>query len=477
MYKKINFRDRIDKKPDSYFVDDKEVTITKNDAEVAQFGTNLNATNLNHMEEGILQNSKDIEELKKGNLEVEQIKYEELKKNIDEKQLKVGSKYLLIDYATKYEQPTSKIIKTGEIEPLLLTASSSNTLEPVAYSPRYPQDIIFYDFNNNQCEDKKTSRNGFITKRIDTINHNSVPGDFRNLLWVRYLPDEKQYYLKNELTDYEVWIEGKAKLNVLYKSENKILIAKREEVPQNATDSTVFEIVFDDITNESCALFIKDKTKIYKDIKIKIGKKLERKTFGENCYNNTFEGSKELYNNVFDKDCNNNTFGKGCNNNTFSKMFYHNTFGNECYDNLFLKNCSRNNFQSGFNNNIFHTGGFCNTFNNSCYHNIFLKECYSNFFGSYFTDNILGGNSCSNFFGNDCTNNHFGNYFQRNTFLNGNKFNTFGDNVVNNFVQNLNSKNLSLKKWKNVTFTQDTNNNNYYCHYLEDGKSIYTQVP
>src|SRR3712207_7336568 len=52
----------------------------------------------------------------------------------------------------------------------------------------------------------------------------------------------------------EVWSEGKAKLNVLYKLGNKILIAKKEEVPENTEDEKVFAIVFEDITNESCAL-------------------------------------------------------------------------------------------------------------------------------------------------------------------------------------------------------------------------------
>src|SRR3712207_6198893 len=99
--------------------------------------------------------------------------YSELKQMKDGKKLETGKMYLLTDFATKYEQPTSKDIKTAEVEPLLLTAISNDSFEPIAYSPKYPSDIIYYNFDNDKCEDKKTSRNGFITNRIDTINKNS----------------------------------------------------------------------------------------------------------------------------------------------------------------------------------------------------------------------------------------------------------------------------------------------------------------
>lgn len=64
-YKKIGFKDRIDNKPTTYLVDGKSTEIIKDDTDVEEEGTNLNATNLNHMEDGILQNSRDIEVLNK----------------------------------------------------------------------------------------------------------------------------------------------------------------------------------------------------------------------------------------------------------------------------------------------------------------------------------------------------------------------------------------------------------------------------
>lgn len=60
-YTKIGFKDRIDSKPTSYIVDGKPLEISKDNAGLKQKGTSLNADNLNHMEDGIYQNSVEIE--------------------------------------------------------------------------------------------------------------------------------------------------------------------------------------------------------------------------------------------------------------------------------------------------------------------------------------------------------------------------------------------------------------------------------
>ncbi|KGN04163.1 hypothetical protein Z961_04215 [Clostridium haemolyticum NCTC 8350] len=92
VYKKINFKDRIDTKPTTYLVDGKPTIIEKDNTGVKEEGSNLNAENLNHLEEGIFQNSKDIETLKiKNTQEIEEFKnntkatLEENKKDTDSK--------------------------------------------------------------------------------------------------------------------------------------------------------------------------------------------------------------------------------------------------------------------------------------------------------------------------------------------------------------------------------------------------------
>ncbi|AUN23778.1 hypothetical protein RSJ21_00305 (plasmid) [Clostridium botulinum] len=65
IYKKVNFVDRLDNKPNIYLVDGKETKIVKDDSGVVTHGTNLDQENLNHVEDGILQNSRDISMLDK----------------------------------------------------------------------------------------------------------------------------------------------------------------------------------------------------------------------------------------------------------------------------------------------------------------------------------------------------------------------------------------------------------------------------
>ncbi|NFJ83957.1 hypothetical protein FDE94_09145 [Clostridium botulinum] len=65
IYKKINFVDRLDNKPTTYLIDGKEAKIVKDDSGVVTHGTNLDQENLDHVENGILQNSRDISMLDK----------------------------------------------------------------------------------------------------------------------------------------------------------------------------------------------------------------------------------------------------------------------------------------------------------------------------------------------------------------------------------------------------------------------------
>ncbi|NEZ48018.1 hypothetical protein FDF74_12640, partial [Clostridium niameyense] len=65
IYKKIGFKDRQDTKPDTYLVDGVAKIIEKDNSGLVQAGTNLNQENLDHIEEGILQNSRNINELDK----------------------------------------------------------------------------------------------------------------------------------------------------------------------------------------------------------------------------------------------------------------------------------------------------------------------------------------------------------------------------------------------------------------------------
>jgi hypothetical protein len=96
-----------------------------------------------------------------------------------------GQKYLINDYQTVHIIPNTSDVNTGPVEPLLVTASSTNTLEPIAYSTIFPQDIIYYNIENDQ-DMVPGSTKGYIYRRIDTLQNNDIGLDYRNVKFRRW---------------------------------------------------------------------------------------------------------------------------------------------------------------------------------------------------------------------------------------------------------------------------------------------------
>lgn len=440
--------------------------------------------------------------------------YAELKELVENNRLIPGVQYVLTDYRTKYIQPTTNVLKEMDVEELVLTANSENTFEPIVSSLKYPGDVVYYDFNNNICEDKATPRKGFILRRYDPISKNDAPQDWRTMLWARYKPNQTHYYhaVHNGGIAYKEWTSGSAQLNYLYKADNKLWLAKNTNVPTSSTDPNVFYEVYLDLDTP---LLINEKTRIGKDIELIRGDLVEVKTFGDGCVHNVIEGShkKELHNNVFinnsygnilDNTCtgnafydsyrnkfgvlcfenifitsHSNKFGNGCYRNFFGASCRYNSFGNSCYNNSFGNNCFNNSFGNdcygnsfSFNSRGNSLGNECNnnsteealqsnTFGNGCRNNSFGRSCYGNSFGDYVYNCVFGFNCIHNFFGGHNINNTFGAYCSRNTFGNDNENNKFGDRCADNtffnncddniFGDNFQFNMVKRLKSKNVT--------------------------
>ncbi len=440
--------------------------------------------------------------------------YEELKTLKDNNQLQEGKKYLLTDYRTKYQQPTTNVIKEMDVEGLILTASSNSTFESIVFSTKFPSDIIWYDFDNNVCEDNTTTRNGFILRRYDPISKNDAPQDWRSMLWARYKPHNGVFYLNGVKTGIKTWNTGQPiSLDMLYKADNKLWMAKNKNTPTSPTDTSVFYEVYPDLDTP---LLINEKTKIAKDIELMRDTLVELPTFGDNCVANNIESTEEaqvieLQNNVFIGNSNynslsigcvknsffnsyrnelsqrcysnifiassNNSFGIACYGNFLPSGFNTNTFGNSCSNNTFGNGCNQNNFGNGCNNNSFGSSCYNNGFGNSCYGNIFGNYCYYNTFGNacyrnnfgdYSTINTFASNcfnntfdSCSyNSFGNSFYDNKAGVGFSYNSFGNGCTNNTFGNHCAHNAFGNSNVKNIFGGSCDNNTFLNSCTDNN-----------------
>ena len=134
-----------------------------------------------------------------GGASITSITYSALMTAIAGSALTAGQLYLITDYATVHyitdSSATQYNINTGSNEPLIVLATSTNTLDKQAYSPLYPLDIIYYDPNpSNWLTDNSFSSGGVIVPgflgviyfRNDTQQDVSMGYDFRNVLFRRW---------------------------------------------------------------------------------------------------------------------------------------------------------------------------------------------------------------------------------------------------------------------------------------------------
>ena len=96
-----------------------------------------------------------------------------------------GQSYLITDYQTVHTIPNTTDVNTGQIEPLLVMALTNNKLSAECYSTLFPQDIIYYDIENNQAMVPGCTK-GLIYRRIDTLQKNDIPFDYRNVKFRRW---------------------------------------------------------------------------------------------------------------------------------------------------------------------------------------------------------------------------------------------------------------------------------------------------
>lgn len=122
------------------------------------------------------------------------VTYNDLVTLINTNGLIPNQKYLLTDYQTVHYIVTgfnlvSEDIITGPVEGIILTASTSNTLDVIAYSSVYKHDILYYDWNPLNWINDISFGNGInmidnwkgvIYKRVHTLNNISAPGDWRH---------------------------------------------------------------------------------------------------------------------------------------------------------------------------------------------------------------------------------------------------------------------------------------------------------
>jgi hypothetical protein len=445
---------------------------------------------------------------------VTEVTYLELVGNITGGTLSVGGYYLITDFQTCYDQPdfdydgnpiTTGNYKQGPIEPILVLATSTNTISNIAYQPAYPNDKITYDWTWNVTENTGGIALGRITERIDEFN-NRTDYDHRNILFKRY----KLFTHREELRlngTIELLSDG----TVTGTDTSFTNLSVGDVVYTPFTNPSYFEIVSitDDLTMSVSGDTINTAgpgAVIYKTIEetngngyfsykrtnVKTNDYLEYTTFGDalsnsyaknnyignhaNNYQNEGNGFL-LSNNVFlEGQYESNKFGDYCYNNTWGTDNENNIWGDFCYNNVSTNDIDRCTFGNYFRDNLINVNLNRNQIGNDFENNKLLAENEEDFSGNIIADGFNNNTIYSEFYDNTINlgfeNNVIGDYgnltefrFYRNNIGNYFNGNTIRQEFQNNRVATNFQGNEINGEFIGNTILNGFNNNNIGTYF------------
>jgi len=344
---------------------------------------------------------------------VTEVTYSELYDFVTGETLNAGSYYIITDFKTCYDQPDYDYnknalfvdnYKEGPIEPIIVFATSANTLSTTAYQPAYPNDRIQYDVYFNETEATNGAAYGRITERIDEFN-NRTDYDHRTILFKRY-----RYYEINFSNPYQ----GTVQVSSVSETEMVVSGTGTNFLSIGGTGSNVgFDTTSNDYKVYEITNIISDTEMTITgltNINLSSGTKMFPADWDEYCsyYQNNVDDSTTLFEEYYTFDFENNPSGNK-----------NNYIGNHA--NLFQSN--ENDFILA--NNVFYSTFRGNKFGNSCYNNTFFDDCDNNTVGNYFYNNITD---------DDFDGNIIGNYFYNNRTTSNFQYNRIGENFYNNYI-------------------------------------------
>lgn len=404
------------------------------------------------------------------------ITYSELVANINNSTLSGGSFYMISDFATVYDQPdyyingnakynTSNITYTGMTEPIIVLATSENTISVDAYQPTYPKDKIKYDWSWGSTEIKGRPTYGRISERIDEYQ-NRTDYDHRWAGFVRYQGYETGTTLTGTINEYDCTTgvmlgNGTAFSLELTTGSTIVLDTKNTFGYQvgvkvvNIIDDLTMDVVIDSGYTSTVFtvgygynfnLYTLIATGSYYDYKeVYIGQRNEGdysefSTFILNgsslsnyigdysvfYLNEAYSGSGFLLaNNVFGSNSYSNTIGDRSFNNTTWSWFVRNDIAGRFYNNKITSGFYSNDIGEYFSDNKIYGQFWRNTIGEDFYENITYNDFQNNLLGNSFNNNIINGTFYKNEIGNGFNLNNVGDQFFGNDIGNG-----FNDNTV-----------------------------------------------
>ena len=376
-----------------------------------------------------------------------EVTYSELVNMIDESLLTPGKFYKITDFRTCYDVPLYNVLgnpKYGAIDyiendeqPIIVLATSTNTINSTAYQPSYPNDRIQYDWNWSSTNTTGGTAYGRITERIDEFN-NRTDYDHRNIYFNRFQSYEKTSKLTGTLESYNSAtgiVIGTETSYTTEVSENDVLLFEHQgslvgfKVVTVDTDtqlSVVVDISFGsqiDFTGGLLELFKSEPTEYFNEYKeVYVGQKNE----GDWSLASTFnlDGSS-IHNYIGDySKFYLNELGSGsgfllANNVFYGNRIYSNTIGDRSYNNTGRYWFVRNTIDGRFYNNVIHDNGFYSNSIGEYFHNNNIKSSmYSNTTAEGFNNNTIEGEFYDNTINVYFENNHTYSQFNKNTIAN-----------------------------------------------------------
>jgi hypothetical protein len=359
-----------------------------------------------------------------------------------------GSYYYINDFQSIYEQPdfyfddkpkTVLSLTSSTSYPIVVLATSKNTLAVDAYQPDYPKDKIKYDFTWNETEFGNPAK-GRITERID-VDGNRTDYDHRTIKFKRYQNYERDIQLNGFINSWDCISGTVSGTSTTFMSElsiGDIIILDSHsawggdksytiglKVKTKVNDTTITVEVDSLYTGgvPSTVLLNNVVTQIIPTTNYTFGSKLY--TFWSTIPGD-FTSYKEVYFSQFDDG-------------DFDNLYTFHVGGTSV--NNYIGNYSQKYLSGSYNNtlilsnNVFtHTSSSYNKLEGTCYNNHFegnaLNNTISNDFNNNiiigdFNNNIIIGPFYNNFIG-DMSNNSFFNQFYHNfTEISGNfKYNS-----------------------------------------------------
>ena len=446
-----------------------------------------------------------------------EVTYSELVNKITGDTLTKGVYYLISDFKTCYDVPeyyingnakgSSEInYRQGNIEPIIVLATSTSTISSTAYQPSYPNDRIQYDWTWNTTEITGGIAYGRITERIDEYS-NRTDYDHRNITFNRFQSYTRGQKLTGDIIAL-AWSQsilmGNGTSFLSEVNPGDILLIDGYQLGGigvkvvSATTDTTLIIVTDPtfggipFCGNTYSFYSSTSTGNYDEYKeVYIGQKNQEDwddvlTFNLNgtalhnyigdyskfylegnlsnsgfllANNVFFSNNSEIYSNTIgDRSFNNtgrywflrNTIaGRFYNNTTHQNGFYSNSIGEYFNNNIINSQIWSNTIGEGFNENLIYNQFYDNHIDNAFYGNKVYSQFYNNKIGNYFDNNKVYSEFYDNIIFNIFTGNTIGDNgnlanfeFYRNRIGNNFEYNTVRQYFQNNQIGNQFNNNI-----------------------------------